>query len=301
MTTERLNMPGSSRSILSKEAGSILLRWLPVVLGFAALYVPTYVALANGPWNDEQNAHGPLVVFVIFWLFYQYREKLSALPEGGNLWAACALLGFGLLLFLIGRALEIVYFEAFSQIPVMAGVIMAIYGQRGIRIAWFALLYMIFLVPLPGVVIDAVTGPLKEWVSVIAENALYYSGFPIARNGVVLKIGQYQLLVADACSGLNSMYSLSAMGLMFLYVMGGRGWLRKAVLLISILPIAFVANIVRVVSLVLVTYYLGDEAGQGFLHGFSGMLLFAVSMLMLYGLHILFVRFLPHPSTRPAT
>jgi exosortase B len=287
-------------STAGKQGVSGWLPWLPIFVGFAALYVPTYIALGRGPWNDEQNAHGPFVLLVVMWLFYRKREALMALPEKGNLWAGCALLAFGLLLFLVGRTVEVVYFEAFSQIPVAAGLLLVLYGRRGVGVMSFALLYMIFLVPLPGVVIDAATGPLKQLVSVIAENVLYQAGYPIARNGVVLTIGQYQLLVADACSGLNSMYSLSAMGLLFLYVIGSEGWLRRVLLLASILPIAFVANILRVVTLVLVTYYFGDEAGQGFVHGFSGILLFVLSMLMLFSLHMLLGKILPAVEKRAA-
>lgn len=279
--------------------GGAWLRWCPVILGLAALYVPTYITLANGPWNDEQNAHGPLALAVIAWLIWRHRAALSELPENGNLWAGCVLLATGLLLFFVGRAVEVIYFEAFSQIPVIAGLLLIVYGRRGIAVTWFVLVYMLFLVPLPGVVMDAATGPLKQMVSVIAEQALYYAGYPIARSGVVLTIGQYQLLVADACSGLNSMYSLGAMGLLFLYIMGGAGWIGKALLLLSILPIAFVANILRVIALVLVTYYLGDETGQGFLHGFSGILLFVLSMLMLFALHALLARVLPQPKPKP--
>ncbi len=288
----------SMESTAGKQGVTSWLQWLPVFVGFAALYVPTYIALGGGPWNDEQNAHGPFVLLVVMWLFYRKREALMALPEKGNLWVGSLLLAFGLLLFLVGRTVEVVYFEAFSQIPVAAGLLLVIYGRRGLGVMSFALLYMIFLVPLPGVVIDAATGPLKQLVSVIAENVLYQAGYPIARNGVVLTIGQYQLLVADACSGLNSMYSLSAMGLLFLYVIGSDGWLRRALLLASILPIAFVANILRVLTLVLVTYYFGDEAGQGFVHGFSGILLFVLSMLMLFSLHMLLGKILPAVEKR---
>lgn len=280
--------------------GGAWLRWCPVILGLAALYVPTYLTLANGSWNEEQNAHGPLALAVVAWLFWRHRVALSELPENGNPWVGCVVLATGLLLFLVGRAVEVIYFEVFSQIPVIAGLLLIVYGRRGIAVTWFVLVYMLFLVPLPGIVMDAATGPLKQLVSVIAEQALYYSGYPIARNGVVLTIGQYQLLVADACSGMNSMYSLGAMGLLFLYVMGGSGWFAKALLLLSILPIAFVANILRVIALVLVTYYLGDEAGQGFLHGFSGILLFVLSMLMLFALHALLARVLPGAKPQEA-
>ncbi|MGH6612326.1 MAG: archaeosortase/exosortase family protein, partial [Burkholderiaceae bacterium] len=98
-----------------------------------------------------------------------------------------------------------------------------------------------------------------------------------------LSIGQYQLLVADACSGLNSIFSLSAMGLLYLYLMRHRSMLRDTLLVLSIVPIAIFANLLRVLFLVLLTFHFGDGAGQGFLHGFAGMFLFAVALLMLFG------------------
>lgn len=269
------------------RGGAPWLRWLPVAVGLLVLYVPTYLTLAHGAWNEEHNAHGPLVLLVIAWLAWRERGVLAELPERGATVAGSIALAIGLLFYVLGRALEFVYFEAFSQVPVLAGVLLFIYGWRGVRLMWFPLLYLLFLVPLPGVVVDAATGSLKQMVSVIAENLLYQAGYPIARTGVILTIGQYQLLVADACSGLNSMYSLTAMGLLFLYITWDGNWLRAILMLLAIWPIAFAANIVRVITLVLITYYLGDEAAQGFLHGFSGIMLFLVSLFLLFGLHAL--------------
>ena len=141
------------------------------------------------------------------------------------------------------------------------------------------LLFTAYLVPLPGYIEAAMTLPLKQNVSQLAEQILYTAGYPIAHEGVVLTIGQYQLLMTDACSGLNSMFSLSALGLLYLYLMRYKSWLRNVLILASLLPIAFCANVVRVVILVLVTYHFGDAAGQGFLHGFSGMVLFIVALI----------------------
>jgi exosortase len=135
---------------------------------------------------------------------------------------------------------------------------------------------------LPSSLVDAITGPLKQWISDIVESLLYAAGYPIARTGVILQIGQYQLLVADACSGLHSMFSLTALGTLFMYIMGRTSRLHNAVMLASILPIAFVANIVRVIILVLVTYHLGDEAGQGFLHGTAGMVLMLAALVFFF-------------------
>ena len=106
-------------------------------------------------------------------------------------------------------------------------------------------------------------------------------GYPVARAGVVLSVGPYQLLVADACSGLNSMFTLEALGLLYMNLMNYTNGVRNTVLALLIIPISFAANIVRVMILVLVTYHFGDEAGQGFIHGFAGMVLFMVGLALM--------------------
>jgi exosortase B len=177
-----------------------------------------------------------------------------------------------------------------SQPFIAAGVLLLLRGPEAIRVAWFPLLYFVFMIPLPGILVDAVTGPLKQWISIIVVELLYDIGYPISRNGVVLTIGQYQMLVADACSGLHSMYSLSALGTLFMYIMARRSKLHNAIMLASILPIAFIANIVRVIALVLITYHFGDEAGQGFLHGAAGMVLMLVALMCFFALDALLDR-----------
>ncbi len=268
---------------------SALLRlWWPVLIGLLVLYVPTYWDLSNGIWNSEEQAHGPIVLMVALYLLWTQRGVLApgAMANGD---ASRPVLGwfvlvFGLLLYAVGRSQEILLFEVGSQIPVLIGALLITLGMRPVRALWFAFFFLLFMVPLPGFVVDAATGPLKQHVSEIAEQVLYFLGYPVARSGVTLTVGPYQLLVADACSGLHSMFSLSAMGLLYLYLMQHGSWLRNGLLIASILPIAFVANIVRVMILVLVTYHLGDEAGQGFLHGFAGILLFVVALLFLFAL-----------------
>lgn len=262
----------------------ILTEWWPIVVGLLVMYVPTYYGLANGVWNTEEQAHGPIVLVVLLWMIWEKRAAFLAPVERASPVGGGVLLLFGLLCYILGRSQDILIFEVGSQIPVLAGVLLATKGGRAVRSLWFPLLFVIFLIPLPGFFVDALTGPLKQYVSVLAEQMLYAAGYPIARNGVVLTIGSYQLLVADACSGLHSMYSLSAMGLLYMYLMKHTNWLRNGLLLISIWPIAFAANVIRVMVLVLITYHLGDEAGQGFLHGFAGIALFVISLLFLFAL-----------------
>ena len=127
----------------------------------------------------------------------------------------------------------------------------------------------------------SITQPLKLAVSSVATTVLFSAGYPIARSGVILQIGQYQLLVADACAGLHTLFSLEAMGLLYLNVVRHTSLLRNVALAILIVPISFTANVIRVMVLALITYYFGDEAGQGFLHGFAGMVLFMTALMFI--------------------
>jgi exosortase B len=259
--------------------------WWPVLFGLLAMYVPTYYNLASTLWQTEEQAHGPLILIVVLYLIWRQRDHLLAdtAIKTRKVLGSLILL-FGLLLYVVGRSQDIVIFDIGSQIPVLIGILLITRGVPALKALWFPLFFIVFMIPLPGFLVDVVTGPLKEHVSALAEAILYQAGYPIARSGVTLTIGQYQLLVADACSGLNSMFSLSAMGVLYLYLMRHTSWLRNGIIIVSIIPIAFVANVVRVIILVLVTYYLGDEAGQGFIHGFAGILLFIISLLFLFAL-----------------
>jgi len=266
------------------DALAALKTWWPVVLGLIVLYVPTYWMLAHGLWNEEDHAHGPIVLAVTLFLVWQKREALvqAGTPGRAEVAIGWTLLVIGLLAYALGRSQDILLFEVGSQIPVILGALLITVGVKAARALWFALFFLLFMIPLPGFIVDAATGPLKQYISVIAEHVLYAAGYPIARVGVTLTVGQYQLLVADACSGLHSMFSLSAMGLLYLYLMQHTSVARNVILMAAILPIAFAANVIRVMVLILVTYHLGDEAGQGFLHGFAGIMLFVIGLLFLF-------------------
>lgn len=267
--------------------------WLVVLGGFAAMYLPTYWWAANSIWQSDDYAHGAIILLVVLWLFWQVRHPFQAVqPRPSAAWGWPCFL-FGLLIYVLGRSQNISILDIGSQILVLAGAVLILQGWPGIRVVWFPLLYIVFMIPLPSILVDAVTGPLKNWISLVAEQVLYTAGYPIARNGVVLSVGQYQLLVADACSGLHSMFSLSALGVLYMYITARKSWLHNGIMLFSILPIAFAANIVRVIVLILVTYHLGDEAGQGFLHGAAGIVLLIVALLLLFLLDAVLGRVLP--------
>ena len=265
----------------AREPPSLL--W-PIAIGLLVMYLPTYWRLATTVWTQDDSSHGFIITAAIAWLFYRERAALFAPAVQPRTLTGSMLLAFGLLAYILGRSQDILIFEVGSQLPVLIGILLI---ARGTHVVWawrFALLFSLFLIPLPSFVVDALTGVLKQNVSVVVENALFFFGYPISRDGVLLNIGPYKLLVADACSGLNSMFSLSAMGAVYLFLIGHKRWLRNSILIAAILPIAFLANVVRVIFLVLVTYYFGDEAGQGFLHDFASITVFAAGLLLLLAL-----------------
>jgi exosortase B len=257
-------------------------RWWLLLAGWCAMFGPTYWDLSGTIWQSDEQFHGVIILLVVAWLIWDKRLAAVAEPPAPRTLAGSLLFGFGLLLYILGRSQDILIFEVGAQIPVLAGALLILQGRSALRALWFPVLYFVFMVPLPGILVDAMTGPLKQWVSILAENILYTLGYPIARSGVTLSIGPYQLLVADACSGLHSMFSLSALGLLYMYLMARKSWLHNLIMAASILPIAFAANIVRVLILVLITYHLGDEAGQGFLHGMAGMVLIITALLFFF-------------------
>ncbi|WP_418320796.1 exosortase B [Piscinibacter sakaiensis] len=249
--------------------------------GLLLLYVPAYIDLAKTVWSTDEQGHGPIILAVSLWLLFIKRHDIAAAPSDPIPWLGWPLLVSGLAFYALGRSQDIIMFEISAQIVLLVAMLLIFKGTRALRAAWFPLFFMFFMVPLPEALVAAVTAPLKSAVSAVAASLLYTLGYPVGRTGVVMTVGPYQLLVADACAGLNSMFTLEALGILYMYLMKYTNPLRNIVLAVLLIPTAFAANIVRVMILVLVTYHFGDEAGQGFVHGFAGMVLFMVALLLM--------------------
>lgn len=254
---------------------------LMLALGWLVLFGPTYATLANTVWASDEQGHGPIIMAVSVWLLWRKRDELAALPAEPRLGAGIALALLAMALFVVGRSQAILLFEVGSQIPLLMSMLLLFKGRRALRLCWFPLFFLLFMVPLPATLVAAVTTPLKSAVSAVASDVLHLLGYPVGRTGVVMTVGPYQLLVADACAGLNSMFTLEALGLLYMQLMNYRSVARNVFLAVVVVPIAFAANVIRVIVLVLVTYHFGDEAGQGFVHGFAGMVLFLVALTMI--------------------
>jgi exosortase B len=256
--------------------------WMPVFIGLMALYIPTYVDLARTLWASEAQGHGPIILAIALWFIWEKRRIIHELPLQKTL-VGWPLFIFGLLLYTIGRSQDILIFEVGSQMVLLTALLLITRGRAAVKTLWFPLLFLIFMVPLPSPVVDALTLPMKMGVSWAAEHLLYVAGFPISRTGVILQIGQYKLLVADACAGLHTLFTLEALGLLYLHIVRHESFFRNVALATLIVPISFTANTIRVIVLTLITYYFGDAAGQGFLHGFAGMVLFLTALMLIIG------------------
>lgn len=263
-----------------EKINSEMLFWL---FAFLMFLLPTYITAYKSIWNEENYSHGPIILAILIWLFFKNYNKYLSLTtrvvvDKINFFIFIILAT----LYVVGHSQSIILIEILSQL-LMVLLLMYIYkGVAAIKLYGFFFVFSLFLLPIPGMLIYNITHILKENISFLAEYVLFSFGYPVARQGVTLTIGQYQLLVADACSGLNSIISLSALGLLYIYLTDIKNKLHIFILLSSIVPIAIFANLIRVITLIIITYYFGDEAGQGYLHNAAGFLLFFFSLMSLF-------------------
>lgn len=255
---------------------------LPVlILGWLCLAAPTLWDFLFGMWSGFSQGHELLLLTVAGWLVWRHRHPDDRPPQGA--WPAWFWLawGLGVLAYAFGRSQEFIRIELLSVWWLAMLLTWLARGWTGLRRTWFAWLFCLFAMPLPFGLVLMLTAPLKEAVSALAAGVLSGVGYPIGRSGVVLTVGQYQLLVAEACAGLHSMFILEAMGLLYSHLAGHTSRWRTIWLAIMAVPVSFVANVLRVMILVLVTYHFGDAAGQGFIHDFAGIVLFALALVLM--------------------
>jgi exosortase B len=255
----------------------------PILLGMIVLYAPTFYELLNGIWATEAQMHGPIIFVLSIWIISrQWQTMLNKRkPTPSFAFIAWIFFAIALLFYIVGNSQQIMLLELGSLILMLVAIILIKFGSRSLLVMWFPLFFMLFMIPLPGTLMTMLTMPLKILVSSITETILFWADYPVARNGVILQIGQYQLLVADACAGLQTLFTLEALGLFYLNIMQHTSMFRNVMLATLIVPISLAANVIRVLSLTLITYYFGEAAGQGFLHEFAGMVLFLSALILI--------------------
>jgi len=256
--------------------------WWPILVGLLILYIPTFSGLINELWATEEQAHGPIISFLSLWLIYRRWPEMIKSSERASISVFGWIIFFvGLSLYILGRSQQILTFELGSFILLLGAILLIKCGGNALKIMWFPFFFLLFMIPLPVPLVSLLTAPMKMAVSIVAEQILFWANYPISRSGVILQIGQYQLLVADACAGLQTLLTLEALGLFYLNLVHHTSVFRNVALAILIIPISFTANVIRVIVLTLITYHYGDAAGQGFLHGFAGMVLFISALVLI--------------------
>ncbi len=261
---------------------------LALAVGGLLLYGPLFHGWIRGALLEDR--HELLIVAVSAWLIWRRAGALAALPLPAKPVAAWGLFGLSLVGALLGGLVDSVLTSTVAFALTLASLLWLLRGGAAVRICAFPLAFLLFAVPLPAEFVLWLTGPLKEAVSAVATWLLALAGYPAGHSGVVMTVGQYQLLVVEACAGLQTMLTLEAMGLLYISLRDQGSAGRAATLAALVVPISFTANVVRVVCLALITYHFGDAAGQGFLHGFAGIVLFLVALLLIFAVDTVLAR-----------
>lgn len=281
--------PGrSAGTVVAVQLGPIRLReawpWLRthviMIAGVLALLVPTLASLGKWSWSTETGAHGPIVFATGLWLVWRELGALRA--EGrrqrllpGGLWLA-----FLLPLYVIGRIINVLAIESLALWGVLVVLAYLSYG-RALRRLWFPIVFFLFLITPPENVLFVATRPIKDFLSIAVVDVLAALGYSVASTGVMIQIDGYQLLVATACSGVNSLIGICAVSLLYVHLRRGSEPLYALLLTALLLPIAVLANFIRIALLVLMTHYLGEDVAQGVFHELTGLGIFLLSLLLL--------------------
>lgn len=241
---------------------------------WASLAYGTIMTMANGVWQADDGSFAPLVMVLAIGMAISIaRHPAPSEPAISGL----PVLVVALLTFLAGILLNNLFMRGLGLWGAVLGMTAFMGGWRRVARYGYPFFAALFALPLPGSLTIALTFPIKLAISNAATFLLWHLHYPVANSGVIIEIGAYRLLVADACSGLQSMYSLIATAIFFLFLMQVRRSWTMVLLLASTAPIIFVLNTWRVVTLALITYYLGDAAGRSFLHSVAGYAMFIMA------------------------
>lgn len=273
-----------------------LAAWLLIASGFVLLYRSVLVSLARAWWTDDNYSHGFLVVPIALYFLWERRARFAAAVVRPSAWGLAAVLA-SLVILATGILGSELFLTRISIVGTIAGIVLYLYGWQCLRIALFPIGFLVLMIPIPAIVFNQIAFPLQLLASKAGELTLSSVDIPVLREGNVLVLATTSLEVAEACSGIRSLISLLTLGIVFGYFTDPRGWVRTAVALSSI-PVAIVANGARVAGTGIAAHRFGPSAAQGFLHEFSGWVVFVVAFFLMLGLQRLIVWAVPRPQTK---
>lgn len=255
-------------------------------LWFGALllvcYAPVLYNLAMVWKSDEDMGHGFFVPLIAGYILWQRRFKLAAVRPEPNYWALL-LIGWGAVQLMLGTLGAELFLARSAFLISLVGVIWFLGGTKILRAVAFPLSLLVFMIPIPAIIYSRITLPLQMFASFVAEHVLGLVNIPVLRDGNVLELASQKLSVAEACSGIRSLLSLSFLSLIYAYFFDAKVWMRWA-LLIGTIPIAIAANAARV-SITGILSEVRTDLAQGAFHLFEGWVLFLVALVLLVVLH----------------
>ena len=244
------------------------------------LYVPVMRELVYDWIHLPDFSHGFLIPVISLYLVYERRNRLSNLSPSGQ-WAGLGVIIFGIILFFLGKLASEYFTIRCSLLVIIGGLILFLLGKDFFKNLIFPLIFLIFMIPIPSLLMDQITFPMQIFASKVAAKFLDWVEIPVLREGNIIQLANTFLEVAEACSGIRSLISLLALSVIFAYL-SQKSTLKRILLTLSAFPIAITANAIRVTTTGILAHYYGDEIAQGFFHGFSGWILFAVAFICLF-------------------
>ena len=275
-----------------------------IIIGIAALlmFVPTFYRLVTLGWKSADYTHAYFILPISLLLMWGKRKELHASGDspqkaGTVPISGWVVFGVGILAYMYSSVNNFMFLEATSFVLVMWGIFKLRLTKESFAKVLFPLAYLVFLIPPPSIVIDSITFPLKKIASIGSYWVLVFFKLPVELYGVILKVGDHELFIADACSGFRSIVTLLALGAVYVYFQSTSAF-KKWMIFLSVVPIAIVANISRICLTGLISYKLGLELAEGFFHEFSGGVMFFITVLGLMGVTSLVCREKRAPSER---
>jgi len=249
----------------------------------AAAMVTVYAAslrgLFNEWWNNPDYSHGLLIPFIVGYLIYEKRSAWSKLPVSGHWMGGILILG-SQVMELAGFVGAEYFLQRVSFVVLLGGLALFFLGTEWLKEICFMLLIVLLAIPLPALIFNSVALPLQLLASRFSEATLMGIGIPIYREGNILELPNLTLSVAEACSGIRSLMSLITLAVVLSHFFRGRWWLR-ATFIVSAIPIAIMANVIRVAGTGILGRFYGAKASSGFFHGFSGWVIFVMAFAIL--------------------
>ncbi len=244
------------------------------------LYQDVLWGLGSDWNNDPDYSHGFLVPFLSAFFIWERWAVLTHETPSPSMWGA-GLLSLGLLSAVVGLVGAELYVQRASLIVVLAGLVLLILGWKFLWLLSLPIGFLVFMIPLPAIVVNTIAFPLQLFAAQTASFCLFSLGIPVLREGNLIMLASTTLEVAEACSGLRSLLSLLALGTVYGYFSQNVLWKRWMLVILSV-PIAIVANAARVSGTGILAHYFGDEAAEGFYHTFEGWLVFVVAFVLLF-------------------